>query len=736
VFDAAGRELARETTTGSIDFTPASDGAYVVQVHDALYRGGAEYFYRLRVREGPKVEFVLPPAAHADGVGELTLFGHGLPGGTPPTGGLPFERLATRVIESEADDDLAGLRARWYLPPPAGMLDGEQRYGLAGAANPVFLARADAPLVAEQADNDDPAKAQKVTTPVEVYGQFFPRGDRDWVSFDAKKGEAFWIEVVSNRLLGHTDPVVVVQRVTKDDKGNEVATDVKEAFEPENLPGVPREFYAAHRDPAFRFAAPEDGTYRLLVRDAFNQNDDDARRVYRLSLAPAARREDFRLVAWPKPHQPLKAAAAGTVVPTEIWGSNLRPGGIMPVSVLAFRTGGFAGDVTLAAENLPPGVTCAPVTMYGNTNTATLLIAAGETAPASLSEIRIVGTASGIAGSPQPASRIARAGTVVWGVTDPASQPLRSRVAQELMLAVTGGEAAPIAVRPAEEKVWENSVAGVIEVPLKLTRRMGYAGAVKLQAAGGAAQILNVPDVDIPAGQNEGKLTIDVGALQLPPGGYACYLQASSTAAYNRYPAQLDSTNVAKAAADKATPELAAAVQKATEALAAAKQANVAGQVAAAEKALAEANEKVKQNEAAKASLAEQIKALTPKDTLAYGYSTPIHFKVTPAPVTMTAAAPATPLQPGGKLDVPVTITRLYGFADAVELTVTPPQGVAGISAAKVSVPADKTQATVTIEAAADMKPGDHALTLTVSLKQNNRPVTLAQPLAVKVAPK
>ena len=86
---------------------------------------------------------------------------------------------------------------------------------------------------------------------------------------------------------------------------------------------------------------------------------------------------------------------------------------------------------------------------------------------------------------------------------------------------------------------------------------------------------------------------------------------------------------------------------------------------------------------------------------------------------------------------MPVTIARLYGFADAVELTVTLPQGVAGIAAAKVTIPADKSEATADAsQAAADAKPGDYTLTLTATLKQNNRPVKLAQPLAIKITPK
>ena len=172
--------------------------------------------------------------------------------------------------------------------------------------------------------------------------------------------------------------------------------------------------------------------------------------------------------------------------------------------------------------------------------------------------------------------------------------------------------------------MWENSVAGVIEVPLKLTRRLRLrrGGEPPARRERGAS-CSTCPRFAIPAGKDDGKLTIDVGGLALPPGSYCCYLQATTSAPYNRYPQQLDAANVAKAAADKATAELAAAVQKATEAVNAAKAEKVAEKVTAAEKALAEANEKVKQNEAAKVALAAQVKALQPKETAAYGYSTP-----------------------------------------------------------------------------------------------------------------
>jgi hypothetical protein len=615
------------------------------------------------------------------------------------------------------------------------MLDGSLRYAFAGGVSPTFVARTTGPVVAEKADDDEASKAQPITPPAEIDGQFFPRGDRDWYAFDAKKGEAFWIEVVSNRTNGITDPMVLIQRVTKDAKGVEALADVKEAYEPENVANPPREFFAVHRDPAFRFQAPEDGSYRLLVRDLFNEGgDDDARRTYRLSIAPAASREDFRVVAWPSAPQQPAAAGATTPPPTLVWGSNLRPGGVMPIDVLVFRTGGFGGDIMLGATGLPPGVTCPPVTMTAGTNTATVLFVADEKATPWIGPVYV--TAAAKTSSTTSQSHVARAGTVVWSAAQPEVDPPRSRVARELVVGVTAGEVEPITVRPAEQKVWENSVAGVIEIPLKLTRRLGFNAAAKLKPLSGVAALNNLPAIDIAANATDGKLTIDAGAIGLGVGNYSVYLQATSAAPYDRDPAARAAIQATKDAADKATPELAAALQKTKDALAAAKTANKPDAIKSAETAVADAEAKVKQNDAAKAAADAQLKAMAPKETTAYGYSTPIELKIGPAPITLAPPSPVAAIKPGAKVDVSVNITRLYGFAEPVDLTLTAPQGVAGFTAANATIAKDKSQATLSLQLAPDDKPGDYSLTLTASLKQNNRPLKVEQPLAVKVVAK
>ena len=67
-----------------------------------------------------------------------------------------------------------------------------------GASNALLIGFATAPVVPEQEPNDEPAQAQAVTLPCELAGQFYPLRDRDWVSFEAKAGQALWIEVFSS----------------------------------------------------------------------------------------------------------------------------------------------------------------------------------------------------------------------------------------------------------------------------------------------------------------------------------------------------------------------------------------------------------------------------------------------------------------------------------------------------------------------------------------------------------
>src|SRR6202008_2000425 len=140
------------------------------------------------------------------------------------------------------------------------------------------------------------AKANVVTVPCEFVGEFGPRGNPDWLQFDAKVSEVFWVEVISERLGLPTDPAVLIQRVTKNDKGEEQVADVTDLDDlGANNGGL--SFNTTSVDGSFRFAVPADGTYRAMVRDLALNPRNDPRRIYRLSIH--REQPDFRLAAVP-----------------------------------------------------------------------------------------------------------------------------------------------------------------------------------------------------------------------------------------------------------------------------------------------------------------------------------------------------------------------------------------------------------------------------------------------------
>jgi hypothetical protein len=77
--DAAGHELEHNRQGGLIDFTAPNEGHYFLRVSDFLYRGGDDYFYRLTVSAGPRIDFVIPPAGLPGTKTNFTLYGRHLP---------------------------------------------------------------------------------------------------------------------------------------------------------------------------------------------------------------------------------------------------------------------------------------------------------------------------------------------------------------------------------------------------------------------------------------------------------------------------------------------------------------------------------------------------------------------------------------------------------------------------------------------------------------------------------
>jgi hypothetical protein len=211
-----------------------------------------------------------------------------------------------------------------------------------------------------------------------------------------------------------------------------------------------------------------------------------------------------------------------------------------------------------------------------------------------------------------------------------------------------------------------------------------------------------------------------------------------------------DDTNLAAAAAtaQKAADEATAKAKAAEEMVATAQKAadEAVTKAKAAEEAKAEADKKVA--EAAElAKAAAELKAKTdklatdtanaakPKPINVPVISTPITLKITPAPVILSATQPNAPLKQGDKIEIPVSITRLYGFNDPVTVSAVLPQGVGGLSIPNATVAAGQTQTKLAVTAAANATAGMHELTVRATLRLNNQNLTVDQPIALDVQP-
>jgi len=201
VLDAGARELEASRRGGLLDFTVPADGTYLIKVNDLSFGGSADYYYRLTVSTGPHIDFVFPPCGVPGAKSKFTVYGRNLPGGSPAKvngpDGKPLE-----MLETDIDVPAAADARRDGLADPAGAAVDGFSYRLTSphCSNAVFIGYTSGSLVAEQEPNNSPELAQKITPPCEIVGQFFPARDVDTFSFDAKKGDVWWIEVISDRL--------------------------------------------------------------------------------------------------------------------------------------------------------------------------------------------------------------------------------------------------------------------------------------------------------------------------------------------------------------------------------------------------------------------------------------------------------------------------------------------------------------------------------------------------------
>ena len=759
VLNAAGEQMRFGRSTHRrepvVHFTAPADGAYLVKIADAMYQGGSPFFYRLVVSTRPFIDSVWPPVAAPGSTGTFTLFGHNLPGGifvpdaSPADAGLEHVEVQIAAPNQPQVFGLSAASTR-HEPHEIEVQGFEHRLASPqGPSNPFFISLTSLPVIVEEEPrNDFRAQPQPLTLPCEVVGRFYADRDRDWFSFEGKKGEAYSVEVFSERLSLPTDPSLLVEHVAKDAAGKETVRTVVEHDEPEQR-FTNQPFDAPTHDPAVHFTADADGTYRVVVRDLYAGSSAQKRHVYRLVVRQAD--AEFQLVATCKALVEL-SAFRDVVYPAN---PTLCRGGTQTIKLQAYRRGGFNGSIMIAVEGLPPGVTCLPVPLAAGEHQATVVLTAAADAPAWRGPIKVVGTATLRDGAPE-ARREAFFSTPVWNkgyrnvFTDP-------RVRHDTILSVIE-EQTPLRVVFAEDKVWEVSRAGKLTIPFKFERHHELQGSMQVELRGmpaSYARFDRAPSAVFEPQANDGKIELTIPAT-MPPGEYPAYLATQVKLAYPRNPeaavrAEARKQEFAATLADLAEKSKAADAARAEAEKKVTELAAVAGDASQSAAITSATDGKNKAIEAAKTA-ADNLRAATeekkaidkravdlteaakPKETVSFISSAAVILRVIDAPIVLTTA-PSAPIAPGAGGEIPLSLKRLFDFTQQVDVEAQLPAGVIGITLDKMPLPAGVESGKIVVKAAADATPGTHKIILRAKLTYNGQALQIEHPVDVTIQP-
>ncbi len=344
VYGPDGKLVAQAEDTFGLDpavgFRAPVKGRYVAEIHHLAHAGMPQFVYRLTLAPGALVEAIYPAGGRRGTSDAVALVSPAF----PPAG--------------DGDQQLGDVSQTLRFAASEGTCEMPARLTAGGGmSNLIPLRVGDHPEVREAEPNDRPEQAARVTLPATVNGRFLTPGDTDLFRVRLRKGETWRFDAWVARVGSPTDADLSLI----DAGGRVVAT---------NDDGVP-----GTHDPRFWYTAPADGEYLLQIRET-GMSRLGERLVYRLEAHPQA--PDFELEAGPE-------------------AADLAGGGSVEFKVTVRRLGGFAGALTLAAEGLPSGVTCAPLTLTEKQDKGTLKLTAAADARPGSGPIQIVarGTLAG-----------------------------------------------------------------------------------------------------------------------------------------------------------------------------------------------------------------------------------------------------------------------------------------------------------------------------------------------------
>ena len=284
-------------TDPRIVWTFKQGGDYLIEIKDVLNRGGAEFFYRIRVGEFPMASTPMPMAAKRGTKAKIAFAGPAVDGVLPVEIAIPEDPAAT---------------VAWATPKAAS--------GLQGWPVPVQISDLDEAV--EQEPNNDIKQANRILAPGAVTGRFQQGGDVDNFLFSAKKGQKLSIEA-------HTIEVGSASLVQMYVKSAKTGAEVAKSNPAAPPPG----------DQRFDFTAPDDGDFILEMQHLILAGGHSE--TYRVTLRGPTNSFDLVL-----PNERFDVApGAVAAVPVQV----VRKGYTGPIELTATGNAGLTATANIKA---------------------------------------------------------------------------------------------------------------------------------------------------------------------------------------------------------------------------------------------------------------------------------------------------------------------------------------------------------------------------------------------------
>jgi hypothetical protein len=302
IYDAEGNELAyaddyQFDPDPVLRFVPPADGAYALEIRDAIYRGREDFVYRVSLGKLPFITSMFPLGGQVGRSTQAAVTGWNLPGDTITLTG-----------------EVAGKQSL--------VID-----NAVGQSNPVVYVLDTQPGLREAEPNDSTTRPMPLKLPALIDGRIDRPGDVDVYQFAGKAGQRVTAEVIARRLRSPMDSLI---RLTDAD-GKVIAWNDDDRDKQEHL----HRTYGTlthQADSHLTAALPADGRYFLAVSDATRHGGPAY--AYRLRLSE------------PKPDYDV------FVGPSSI---TTFVGRSAPLSVHVVRREGFEGPVSLVLIDPPKG---------------------------------------------------------------------------------------------------------------------------------------------------------------------------------------------------------------------------------------------------------------------------------------------------------------------------------------------------------------------------------------------